>query len=103
MMLPTGQRKNRYTALNWIVMMILVGAMVFVALPRFGSNPIAARRTAAILQITNLTIAIENYKADVGEFPKGTNGLSELVRSKENSVSWKGPYIRPVVVSDGSN
>ncbi len=37
--------------------------------------------------------ALDSYKVDNGDYPKGTNGLHELVQQQSGTTNWHGPYL----------
>jgi general secretion pathway protein G len=49
----------------------------------------------AILQLTELTRAVDHYKADCGNYPIQNEGLTALVFDRRVK-GWKGPYLKEV-------
>ncbi|HEX7576494.1 MAG TPA: type II secretion system protein GspG, partial [Verrucomicrobiae bacterium] len=39
--------------------------------------------------------ALDAFKMDVGSYPKGSNGLVELVQQRIGATNWHGPYFDP--------
>ncbi len=37
--------------------------------------------------------ALDAFKADTGSYPKGSNGLLELVQQPAGATNWRGPYL----------
>ena len=44
---------------------------------------------AARTQVTTFAVALDMFKADVGYYPKGTNGLNDLVVKPADARNWK--------------
>jgi general secretion pathway protein G len=53
-----------------------------------------ARKTAAAAQISSIGTALDNYEIDNGSYPKGRNGLQDLIVQPRNAINWKGPYLK---------
>lgn len=51
---------------------------------------------AACLQITLFEVALDAYYRDMGSYPPGPNGLSNLVRQPSGATNWHGPYLQGI-------
>ena len=58
-----------------------------------------ARPVAARMQIAAWMTALDAYKADVGNFPSDSEGLTAL-RTNPGVARWNGPYLRSEVPKD---
>jgi general secretion pathway protein G len=53
-----------------------------------------------MLQITLFEVALEAFHRDVGCYPPGPNGLSDLVRQPPGATNWHGPYLQGIPQTD---
>jgi general secretion pathway protein G len=51
------------------------------------------KANAAQMQIVTLKTALDAYEVDNGYYPKGKNGLLDLIRQPLNGKNWRGPYL----------
>ena len=47
-----------------------------------------------------LEAALDAFEVDNGSYPRGKNGLQELVQQPRNSQNWKGPYLKGEIPVD---
>jgi general secretion pathway protein G len=77
----------------WFLLAIL-GIVVFHAFkPRiYGSGP--SHPVSAMADIHGgIQSALDAFKADTSFYPKGSNGLLELVQQPAGATTWRGPYL----------
>ena len=48
---------------------------------------------AAQTQIAAFKTALDAYEVDNGYYPKGKNGLQDLVQKPRDAQNWHGPYL----------
>lgn len=77
-----------------LVILAMIGALV---LPRIFGTGEGAKVKAASLQISRISMSVENYYLDVGSIP---GSLSELIDEPGNSNGWNGPYIKKSLLLD---
>jgi general secretion pathway protein G len=51
-------------------------------------------------QINYYMIALERYRADVGDYPSTAEGLEALHTAPGGQLSWKGPYLQKELEND---
>jgi general secretion pathway protein G len=71
---------NGFTLLELMVVIIILGVLAGLVLPRFMGRTEEAKRTKAKLQIENLEAALKLYKLDNGNYPTTDQGLEALVQ-----------------------
>ena len=49
--------------------------------------------TAARTQIASFKTALDSFEVDTGDYPRGRNGLVDLIQMPRNAVGWHGPYM----------
>jgi len=75
---PPGTRG--FTLIELMVVIIILGILAGLVLPRFMGRTEEAKRTKARLQIENLESALKLYKLDNGSYPTTDQSLEALVQ-----------------------
>ena len=88
---------NGFTLIELMVVIVILGILAGLVLPRFMGRTEEAKRTKAKLQIENLEGALKLYKLDNGYYPRTDQGLEALVRKPTTGQipkNWKeGGYL----------
>jgi general secretion pathway protein G len=81
-----GQRKAHavtcaqgFTLIELMVVMVILGILAGLIVPRIMDRPEEARRTKAAVQIQSIEQALKLYKLDNGQYPTTEQGLLALV------------------------
>ena len=83
-----------FTLIELMLVVIIIGALVALVLPRLAGRSEQARVQAAQADISsNIATALKLYELDNGSFPSTTEGLSALLSRPSNAKSWNGPYL----------
>jgi general secretion pathway protein G len=92
------QRKKQagFTLIELLLVLVILGTLAAIVIPKFTGRTEQARITAAKTQISNFETALEAYEADNGSYPRGTGGLSDLVEQPKDAPNWKGPYLKSI-------
>ena len=72
--------REGFTLIELMVVIIILGVLAGLVLPRFMGRTEEAKRTKAKLQIENLESALKLYKLDNGSYPTTQQGLDALVK-----------------------
>jgi len=72
-------RRAAFTLIELMVVMVILGILAALVMPRILNYPERARRDAARVQIRILEGAVTRFKVDTGEFPTTGQGLRALV------------------------
>jgi general secretion pathway protein G len=96
-----NKMRNRagFTLIELMLVVIIIGALVAMVLPRFVGRGEQARAAAAGADIqSNIATALKLYELDNGNFPSTDEGLGALLAKPSSAMSWKGPYLekRPI-------
>lgn len=87
-----------FTLIELMLVVIILGILVTLVVPRLVGRSEQARREAARADIeANLSVALDMYELDNGVFPATDQGLEALWKKPESSPvprNWKGPYIK---------
>lgn len=98
MKILTIKLNNRgFTLIELMVVIVILGVLAGLIIPRIMGSPEKARRTKARIQIESLETALKMYKLDNGVYPSTEQGLEALVSAPEVgrlAKSWKkGGYL----------
>jgi general secretion pathway protein G len=89
--------RKGFTLLELMVVIIILGVLAGLVLPRFMGRTEEAKRTKARLQIENLEAALKLYKLDIGNYPTTEQGLEALVQKPTTGAipkNWReGGYL----------
>jgi general secretion pathway protein G len=96
----TKQRRRGFTLIELLLVLVILGVLAGIVVPRFGGQTERARETAAQTQISTFRTALDAYEVDMGNYPKGKDGLKELVEQPRNVKNWRGPYLQSAIPKD---
>ena len=68
-----------FTLIEIMVVIIILGILVGLIVPRFMEKPDKARMVKAKMQIESISAALKEYKLDNGDYPTTEQGLEALV------------------------
>lgn len=75
-----SQRLKGFTLIEVMVVILIIGVLAALVVPKVMSRPDEARITAARVDITQITQALNLYKLDNGRYPTTEQGLAALVK-----------------------
>ena len=96
----TRKQKRGFTLIELLLVLVILGVLAGIVVPRFGGQTERARETAAQTQISTFKTALDTYEVDMGSYPKGKDGLKELVTQPRNAKNWRGPYLQGDIPKD---
>ena len=86
-----------FTLIEIMVVIVILGILAGLIVPKIMSRPEEARRTKAALQIRSIESALKLYRLDNGVYPDTEQGLEALINKPETGTvpkNWrKGGYL----------
>ena len=85
-------RNQGFTLIEVMVVILIIGVLAALVVPKVMSRPDEARITAAKVDITRITQALDLYKLDNGRYPTTEQGVAALVKKPTISpipTNWK--------------
>ncbi len=86
-----------FTLVELLLVLVILGTLAALVLPRFAGTTERARRTAAATQISTFKTALGSYEVDNGAYPQS---LQDLVEQPRDSQNWHGPYLDGAIPLD---
>ena len=77
-----------------MVVMIILGLLAALVVPRMFGKLGKAKTNAAYAQIELLGTALDSLRLDTGRYPSTAEGLEALVSQVSGSDDWGGPYLK---------
>jgi general secretion pathway protein G len=82
-----------FTMVELLLVVVILGVLAAIVMPKFTGRSEQARVTAARTQIANFGVALNTFEVDNGYYPRGRDGLQSLVQRPADAQNWNGPYI----------
>lgn len=81
-----------FTLIELMLVVIIIGVLIAMVMPRLAGRSEQARRIAAKADIeSNLAIALDMYELDNGAYP---SSLDDLMKKSADATNWNGPYLK---------
>lgn len=93
-------RSKGFTLLELLVVMVIIGLLAGLVVPRYFSQVGKSQSKVAAAQIDALDKAIVQFRLDADRFPTTQEGLAALNEQPPGVVGWAGPYLKKSVPSD---
>ena len=99
-LLRTRRRTRAFTLIELLLVLVILGVLAALVVPKFSGRTEQAREAAAHSQIAIFSTALDAFEVDNGYYPKGRNGLQELITQPSNARNWRGPYLKGEIPTD---
>jgi general secretion pathway protein G len=83
-----------FTLIELLLVLVILGVLAAIVVPKFSGRTEQARVTAAQSQIATFGTALDAFEVDNGYYPKGSAGLKDLVTQPRDAQNWRGPYLK---------
>ncbi|MEY4686393.1 MAG: PilD-dependent protein PddA [Verrucomicrobiota bacterium] len=95
-------RRSRrgFTLVELLLVLVILGILASLVLPKFTGRTEQARITAAQTQISTFGTALDAFEVDTGSYPRGQDGLNQLVAAPADVPNWRGPYLKSEIPLD---
>ncbi len=92
-----------FTLVELLLVLVILGILAGIVVPKFGGTTERARISAATAQLSTFATALDLFEVDNGYYPKGKNGLNDLiVKPRDASAAWH-PYLESVPLDPWKN
>jgi general secretion pathway protein G len=90
-----SRRSSRrgFTLVELLLVLVILGILAAIVVPKFGGRTEQARITAAVTQISTFGTALNAFEVDTGSYPRGQDGLRQLLVAPPDVTGWRGPYL----------
>jgi general secretion pathway protein G len=98
-----GRRRageGAFTLVELLLVLVILGILAALVLPKFTGRTEQARVTAAVTQISTFGTALDSFEVDTGSYPRGQDGLQQLVVQPVDVTGWRGPYLKSDIPLD---
>jgi general secretion pathway protein G len=92
--------RSGFTLIELLLVLVILGILAAIVVPKFSGRTEQARETAARTQIATFSTALDQFEVDVGYYPKGRNGLNDLFTQPRDAQAWRGPYLKNEIPKD---
>jgi len=84
-----------FTLIELMLVVIIIGVLIAMVVPRFAGRSEQARRAAARADIeANIAVALDLFELDNGRYPTTDEGLQVLITQPSGLDNWRGPYLK---------
>ncbi len=91
-----AQSRSGFTLIEILLVVVIIGILVGVAIPRLGGRVRQAEVARARADIQNIGVALRLYELDNGEYPSSLEGLV----NNPGARNWNGPYLDSGIPKD---
>lgn len=88
-------KEKGFTLIELMLVVIIIGVLIAMVVPRFAGRSEEARRAAARADIeANIAVSLDLFELDNGRYPTKEEGLQALITQPSGLDSWRGPYLK---------
>jgi general secretion pathway protein G len=93
-----------FTLIELLLVLVILGILAALVVPKFSGKTEQARITAAHTQIATFKTALDTFEIDTGSYPRGSDGLQQLTLPRTSPpadvTNYQGPYLGSDVPPD---
>jgi general secretion pathway protein G len=87
-------RQQGFTLVELLLVLVILGILAAIVIPKFAGRTKQAQIAATQTQISTFKTALDAFEVDNGYYPKGKNGLQDLIVQPRDAQNWRGPYLQ---------
>src|SRR5512140_33621 len=91
-----GSARQGFTLVEMLLVLVILGVLAAIVYPKVAGRGEQARVTSTQTQISAFKTALDAFEVDNGYYPRGRNGLGDLVQKPRDAVNWRGPYLESI-------
>ena len=92
------QAQKAFTLVELMLVLVILALLAAIVLPKFSGISERGRVTATQTQLSTFKTALDAFEVDMGYYPKGRNGLVDLIQQPRDAKNWHGPYMQSDVI-----
>ena len=92
-----------FTLVELLLVLAILATLAAIVVPKFTGRRVQADIQAAHTQISRFELALDTFEVDNGYYPKGSEGLKDLVEEPSEAKAWRGPYLEEIPVDPWGN
>jgi len=94
-----SKTEKGFTLVELLVVMVILGLLAALVVPRYVAKEKKSRHQAARVQIELLGQALDQFRLDTGRYPTTAEGLNALI-TNPGIPGWDGPYLKKGIPLD---
>ena len=98
-----GRRQGAFTLVEMLLVITIIGILAALVVPKMMGRSEQARQAAARSDLSSIKTALDAFEVDNGYYPKGKNGLGDLIQTPRDARAWHGPYLDNVPTDPWGN
>lgn len=88
-----GETETAFTLVEMLLVLVILATLGAIVYPNLAKHGLRARIAATKEQMQVLGTALSSFEMDNDHYPRGRNGLLELVQRPQEARNWRGPYL----------
>jgi general secretion pathway protein G len=100
---PKNRKPSGFTLIELLLVIAILGILAALIVPKFAGRTGQAQEAAAKSDIASLGTVLDAYEVDNGSYPRGKNGLNDLVTAPRDAQNWRGPYVKELRLDPWNN
>jgi general secretion pathway protein G len=92
--------RSAFTLVEMLLVLVIIATLAAIVVPKLTGRSEQARVTAAQSQIASFGTSLDMFETDNGYYPRGSEGLKDLIVQPRDATAWKGPYLKTDIPLD---